>query len=68
MENFILKLEESGYIKETFFYKTDNDENDKYIWVKDNIAIYFDWTTKLWYKSNYDELNYNSGLPYDNVI
>jgi hypothetical protein len=68
MEDFIKKIEALGFVKEVFFYKTDNDENDKDIWVKDNIVIYFDWTIKLWYYSAYSELNYVEGLPYDNIV
>lgn len=68
MKEFIKKLEYFGFIREIFYYKTDNDENDKDIWVKDNIAIYYEWTTKRWYKSNYNELNYNEGLPYNNIF
>lgn len=68
MKDFIQKIENLGFVKEVFFYKTDNDENDKDIWVKNNIAIYFDWTMKIWFYSFYSELNYIEGLPYDNVV
>ena len=68
MEDFINEIESLGFVKEVFYYKTDNDENDKDIWVKDNFALYFDWTLKRWFYSCYSELNYSEGLPYDNVV
>lgn len=60
-------LRSRGYISEVFYYGIGGgeDESDMIIFKKDDHALYFDFTRKMWRKIHQVHLAYETGYPSD---
>lgn len=63
-------LKKNGWQKRLFFYAIGGgeDENDRDIWVKDGVALTYEYTYKKWCKASYEELNYVNGFPDNDIV
>lgn len=58
------QLIEAGFKPKTFFYEIGGgeDEDDMTIYIKDDIALMFDFQRKVWLKRPYSSLSYINGF------
>lgn len=59
-----------GFKKQIFFYQIGGgeDEDDTYIFINDDVVVFWDHYYKVWRKNIYSKINYVNGLDWDGQV
>lgn len=63
-------LIEAGYKKTIFFFQVGGgeDEDDRFIYVKDGIAVTYEGSYQSWHARKEDDINYVNGFDTDCAV